>query len=187
MNKVEKRLALDDFEYDSSYSQLFELGDIVKIDFRTPQKSIEETAYICRYSNKVMLAEKIETREEFEWAKRLGCSFMQGYFFAKPMIMSKNSLTPLPVNFMRVMQLISQPEPEFSDIVDVISCDTAMCQRLLRLINSVYFGHDFIQICCSIFFYLIVNYFYNCINRFTKIVWWYICSHTYCNTACTIY
>ena len=34
-------LALDDFEYDSSYSQLFELGDIVKIDFRTPQKSIE--------------------------------------------------------------------------------------------------------------------------------------------------
>ena len=45
-----------------------------------------------------------------------------------------------PVNFMRVMQLISQPEPEFSDIVDVISCDTAMCQRLLRLINSVYFG-----------------------------------------------
>ena len=70
-------LALDDFEYDSSYSQLFELGDIVKIDFRTPQKSIEETAYICRYSNKVMLAEKIETREEFEWAKRLGFIFME--------------------------------------------------------------------------------------------------------------
>lgn len=133
-------LALDDFEYDHSYSELFELGDIVKIDFRTPQKSIEETAYICRYCNKLMLAEKIESQEEFEYAKRLGCSFMQGYFFAKPTIMSKNSLTPLPLNLMRVMQLVSQPEPEFSDIVDVISCDTAMCQRLLRLINSVYFG-----------------------------------------------
>lgn len=133
-------LALDDFEYDNSYSQLFELGDIVKIDFRTPQKSIEETAYICRYCNKLLLAEKIETQEEFEWAKKLGCSFMQGYYFAKPTIMSRNSITPLPVNFMRVMQLVSQPEPEFSDIVDVISCDTAMCQRLLRLINSVYFG-----------------------------------------------
>ena len=87
-----------------------------------------------------MLAEKIESQEEFKWAKKLGCSFMQGYYFAKPTIMSKNSITPLPVNFMRVMQLVSQPEPEFSDIVDVISCDTAMCQRLLRLINSVYFG-----------------------------------------------
>lgn len=133
-------LALDDFEYDNSYSELFELGDIVKIDFRTSQKSIEETAYICRYCNKLMLAEKIESQEEFEYAKRLGCSFMQGYFFAKPTIMSKHSITPLPVNFMKVMQLVSQPEPEFSDIVDVISCDTAMCQRLLRLINSVYFG-----------------------------------------------
>ena len=133
-------LALDDFEYDHSYSELFELGDIVKIDFRTPQKSIEETSYICRYCNKLMLAEKIESQEEFEYAKRLGCSFMQGYFFAKPTIMSKSSLTPLPLNLMRVMQLVSQPEPEFSDIVDVISCDTAMCQRLLRLINSVYFG-----------------------------------------------
>ena len=133
-------LALDDFEYDNSYSQLFELGDIVKIDFRTPQKSIEETAYICRYCNKLLLAEKIESQQEFEWAKKLGCSFMQGYYFAKLTIMSRNSITPLPVNFMRVMQLVSQPEPEFSDIVDVISCDTAMCQRLLRLINSVYFG-----------------------------------------------
>lgn len=133
-------LALDDFEYDHSYSELFELGDIVKIDFRTTKKSIEETAYICRYCNKLLLAEKIETQEEFEYAKRLGCSFMQGYYFAKPTIMSKSSLTPLPVNLMRVMQLVSQPEPEFSDIVDVISCDTAMCQRLLRLINSVYFG-----------------------------------------------
>lgn len=133
-------LALDDFEYDNSYSELFELGDIVKIDFRTPQKSIEETAYICRYSNKLMLAEKIESQEEFEYAKRLGCSFMQGYYFAKPTIMSKNSVTPLPINLMKVMQLVSQPEPEFSDIVDVISCDTAITQRLLRLINSVYFG-----------------------------------------------
>ncbi|MGN1339264.1 MAG: EAL and HDOD domain-containing protein [Oscillospiraceae bacterium] len=133
-------LALDDFEYDNSYSELFELGDIVKIDFRTAQKSIEETAYICRYSNKLMLAEKIESQEEFEYAKQLGCSFMQGYYFAKPTIMSRNSITPLPMNLMRVMQLVSQPEPEFSDIVDVIACDTAMTQRLLRLINSVYFG-----------------------------------------------
>ncbi len=132
-------LALDDFEYYNCYSALFKLGDLVKIDFRTPQKSIEETAYICRYCNKLMLAEKIESHEEFEYAKRLGCTFTQGYYFARPTIMSKNSIQPLPVNFMRLMQLVSQPEPEITDIVEVISHDTAICQRLLRLINSVYF------------------------------------------------
>lgn len=133
-------LALDDFEFHNTYSELFQLGDIVKIDFRIPQDKIEETAYVCRYCNKIMLAEKIETAEEYEYAKRLGCTFTQGYYFARPTILSRDSVVPLTMNFMQVMQLVSQPEPEISDIVEVISRDTAMCQRLLRLINSVYFG-----------------------------------------------
>ena len=54
--------------------------------------------------------------------------------------MSRTSIQPLPINFMQVMQLVSQPEPEIAEIVEVISRDTAMCQRLIRLINSVYFG-----------------------------------------------
>lgn len=133
-------IALDDFEYSGAYNDLFALGDLVKIDFRTPQKSIEETAYVCRYSNKLMLAEKIETKSEFEYAKKLGCTYMQGYYFARPAIMSGSSIQPLPVNLMEVMQLMAQPEPEIRDIVEVMSRDTAMCQRILRLINSVYFG-----------------------------------------------
>lgn len=133
-------IALDDFEYSGAYNDLFALGDLVKIDFRTPQRSIEETAYVCRYSNKLMLAEKVETQAEFEYAKKLGCTYMQGYFFARPSIMSGSSVQPLPVNLMEVMQLVAQPEPEIRDIVDVMSRDTAMCQRILRLINSVYFG-----------------------------------------------
>ena len=133
-------IALDDFEYSNAYSELFQLGDLVKIDFRTAQKSIEETAYVCRYSNKLMLAEKIETREEFEYAKKLGCTYMQGYYFAKPSIMSGSSIQPLPVNLMQVMQLISEPDTDIDAIVEVMSRDTAMCQRILRLINSAYFG-----------------------------------------------
>ena len=133
-------IALDDFTYSGAYNDLFALGDLVKIDFRTPQKLIEETAYVCRYSNKLMLAEKVETKTEFEYAKKLGCTYMQGYYFARPAIMSGSSIQPLPVNLMEVMQLMAQPEPEIKDIVDVMSRDTAMCQRILRLINSVYFG-----------------------------------------------
>lgn len=133
-------IALDDFEYSGAYNDLFSLGDLVKIDFRTSQKSIEETAYVCRYSNKLMLAEKVETKAEFEYAKKLGCTYMQGYYFARPSIMSGNSIQPLPVNLMNIMQLMAQPDVEITEIVDVISRDTALCQRILRLINSVYFG-----------------------------------------------
>ncbi len=133
-------IALDDFEYSGAYNDLFRLGDLVKIDFRVSTKSIEETAYVCRYSNKIMLAEKIETREEFEYAKKLGCTFMQGYYFAKPAIMSGISSHPLPVNLLEVMRLLSDPETEVSAVADILERDSAMTQRVLRLINSVYFG-----------------------------------------------
>ncbi|MGN0679109.1 MAG: EAL and HDOD domain-containing protein [Oscillospiraceae bacterium] len=133
-------IALDDFEYSGAYNDLFRLGDLVKIDFRASTKSIEETAYVCRYSNKIMLAEKIETREEFEYAKKLGCTFMQGYYFAKPAMMTGYSTQPVPVNLLEVMRLLSNSDVEISAISDVLERDSAMTQRILRLINSVYFG-----------------------------------------------
>lgn len=133
-------IALGGFGYSGAYNDLFALGDLVKIDFRTPQKSIEETAYVCRYSNKLMLAEKVETQAEFEYAKKLGCTYMQGHYFARPSIRSDSGVHPLPASLMEVMRLMAQPEPEIKDIVEVMSRDTALCQRILRLINSVYFG-----------------------------------------------
>lgn len=133
-------IALDDFEYSHAYSDLFQLGELVKIDFRAPKRTIEETAYVCRYSNKIMLAEKIETYEEFEYAKKLGCTFMQGYYFAKPAIMTGMSFQPLPVNLLEIMQLLASPDAEVNEIAEVLSRDSALTQRILRLINSVYFG-----------------------------------------------
>ena len=65
---------------------------------------------------------------------------MQGYYYMRSAVAAGNSVQPLPANLMQVMQLMAQPEPEIKDIVEVMSRDAAMCQRILRLINSVYFG-----------------------------------------------
>lgn len=114
--------------------------DLVRIDIKQPQKTVEKTAYVCRYSNKLMLAENVETPSDFECAKKLGCTYMRGYYFARPAANTESNIQPLPVNLMSTMQLMASPEPEIKDIVDVMSRDAAMCQRILRLINSVYFG-----------------------------------------------
>ena len=62
-------LALDDFVYSSKFEPLIELSKIIKIDFRlTPLDEIEEMVkYLSRYPLK-LLAEKIETYEEFQKA-----------------------------------------------------------------------------------------------------------------------
>lgn len=119
-------------------SDQFPLGDIVRIDFNAPQKTIEELAYVCRYSNKLMIAQNVEMQSQFETAKKLGCTYIQGGYFAHPIM--TNGIQPLPANLLQTMRLMAEPDPEIKDIVDVMSRDYALCQRILRLINSVYFG-----------------------------------------------
>ncbi len=133
-------IALKDFEYSKSCDEIFRFADIVEIGFGKPVKAIEETAYVCRYSNKLMLAADIEDRERFDYARQLGCTFMEGLFFAKPEIDFDNGIRPLPASISGAISIMSKPDVEIEEIVNVLSVDSAVCQRLLRLINSVYFG-----------------------------------------------
>ena len=131
-------LALDDYEYNDSTRALFELADIVKLDFRSSREAIERTASKCIELNKTMLAEKVETQLEVEYAKRLGCSYMQGYFFAKPLLMTHKANTPMAKTFLHILGLVYSPDPDYEEIAAVISTDVVLTIRLLRLINLMY-------------------------------------------------
>lgn len=131
-------VVLDGFEYSPETEKFLDLGDIVKIDFRISPIIIEQTANACKNAGKAMLAGGVETFGELEYSERLGCTYAQGFFFAKPA--EEENLQPLPANIIRAMQLMSQGEPELSDIVEALSQDAAICGEILKLINSVYFG-----------------------------------------------
>src|ERR1700676_4974011 len=79
------QLALDDFTGQPGYEPLIELADIIKVEF--PALSVAERKAICKEYGKRgirMLAEKVETRQEFEQALDMGYDLYQGYFFARP-------------------------------------------------------------------------------------------------------
>lgn len=133
-------IALDDFAFDEKYKLLFELGDIIKIDFRTSKQSIEETSYMCRYAGKVMLAEKVETIKEVEYAVSLGCTFMQGYYFAKPVILTRKTINPMQKTFMQLISMLNSPEVEIEELADMISIDGSLVVRLLKLVNSAFYN-----------------------------------------------
>lgn len=138
LKKLGYILALDDYEYNDSTRALFELADIVKLDFRSSREAIERTASKCIELNKTMLAEKVETQLEVEYAKRLGCSYMQGYFFAKPLLMTHKANTPMAKTFLHILGLVYSPDPDYEEIAAVISTDVVLTIRLLRLINLMY-------------------------------------------------
>ena len=75
-------LALDDFVFHESYLPLMELADIIKIEFSIVDYDMQRQL-INKYGDKIkFLAEKIETREEYQMALEMGYSYFQGYFLA---------------------------------------------------------------------------------------------------------
>ncbi|HIK91758.1 MAG TPA: HDOD domain-containing protein, partial [Planctomycetes bacterium] len=83
-----------------------------------------------------LLAEKIETHEEFEFCRELGFDYFQGYFLSKPRMVSGKSI---PTNTITAVQLIgelSDPDVDFEDVVKTMGADPSLCYKLLKFINS---------------------------------------------------
>lgn len=128
------------FDHSDAYNKLFALADVVGIDIKAPKELLKEAEEKCYRSNKQLYAKNVNTNSDFEYAVRMGCKYLQGYFYARSSAVAGGSIKPIPANLIEVMHLMAQPEPEIKDIVDVMSRDAALCQKILKLINSVYFG-----------------------------------------------
>lgn len=133
-------LALDDFVYDRSLEPLIELAEIVKIDFRlTPIDTIHKTLYRLRRFKIKLLAEKIETPEEFSKALTMGFTYFQGYFFSKPERILIKELTATKVSMLRLLAEVTQKTTTLERLHAIISVDIAISYKLLRFLNSAYF------------------------------------------------
>src|SRR6185436_17412772 len=81
------RIALDDFRFDPGWERLVEHADAVKLDIRElPGDALAEAAERLRRPGLYLLAEKVETRAEYEHCRGLGFDAFQGYFFAEPVL-----------------------------------------------------------------------------------------------------
>ncbi|HXZ43114.1 MAG TPA: HDOD domain-containing protein [Terriglobales bacterium] len=134
-------IALDDFAVNDPRESLVSLADIIKVDMRTTSPA-DATAMVKRFRSKncQLLAEKVETRDEFLAAKKAGFAYFQGYFFRRPELMQAREIPANQANYLRLLQAISRPELEPREIEDVIKGEASLCYRLLRYLNSPVFG-----------------------------------------------
>jgi c-di-GMP-related signal transduction protein len=136
-------LAVDDFILDEDNQPLLDLIDIVKVEF--PSVSLEnQAALIKKYKRRVkFLAEKIETREEYAAAIKLGYDLFQGYFFSKPSMMNSKDIGFINTNLIRIIEELNLPNPSYKKISDIIQMDLGLSYKLLRLVNSAYISPRF--------------------------------------------
>lgn len=128
-------IALDDFAQTYQTYPLTPLADIIKYDLLvTPLDTIATDIRIGLAQGKTLLAEKVETKEEFLKAKAMGFTLFQGYFFSKPSIAGRSlNSPPSQIQYLRLVSEINQDVPSFNRLANLIEQDVTLSYRLLRL------------------------------------------------------
>jgi len=134
------KIALDDHEYSESHNDIYDVVNIVKIDILT--SNFDELPDIMRAFRKTklkVLAEKVETVEQFQACFRMGFDYFQGYFFERPMILDRKRID---ISGMAMLKLLQQlvMEASIAEIEQTFKENPTLSYNLLRLVNSVGIG-----------------------------------------------
>jgi EAL and modified HD-GYP domain-containing signal transduction protein len=131
-------LALDDFVYKPQWDRFLKLVKLIKFDITiTPLNDIHPIIKKLKDHKQIkLLAEKIETQEEYEVAAGMGFDYFQGYFFAKPTMMKHNDIDYNYGLVVAIYAEIMSPNPDLTKIAALFELDAALAYKLLRLINS---------------------------------------------------
>ncbi len=136
-------LALDDYVFEERLEPFLKLADIIKIDIMASglEGLSDRVKALSRYNVK-LLAEKVETAEEVEACKQLGVSYFQGYFFAKPKVVSGKKITGNQLATMQLLSELNRADVTTDELVELIQQDIAISYKLLRYVNSAIYSFN---------------------------------------------
>jgi c-di-GMP phosphodiesterase len=134
-------LALDQFRYTPGLEPLLKMVDIVKLDMAAlgPEELARQT-FKLRSHGLTLVAERIETYDDFQLAKAAGADLFEGYFFCQPHLIAGRAIPPSRMALMRLASALQDPTIALAELLPLISGDVALSYRLLKYINSAYFG-----------------------------------------------
>ncbi len=137
------RLALDDYVGDETlYDKVLELVEVVKVDVMGV--SADNLATVTQRLKRRpvrLLAEKVNSKEQAERCLSLGYELFQGYYFAKPTLITGRRLSPVETALMRLMGLLMS-DAETVEIVAVFKQNPDLLVKLLRVVNTAGVGAD---------------------------------------------
>jgi len=131
------KFAVDDvIEHSSDLDQLVSLIDIIKVDIKgVAPDALAQLVTSLNKTGKRLLAEKVETIDEFKLCMELGFEYFQGYYFARPVILSGRKIAPTEVVLLRLLELVNS-NADNQTIETAVKRDALVSLNLLRLVNS---------------------------------------------------
>ncbi len=134
-------IALDDFVLTREWLPLLKVADIIKLDVKAMPlpKTLALIEKLKRY-DLVLLAEKVETYDEFHVLKSAGCQLFQGFFLSKPNLVAGKRISVNQASMLSLLTKINNPLVDFNELGKIISHDVGLSYKLLRYINSAFFA-----------------------------------------------
>jgi EAL and modified HD-GYP domain-containing signal transduction protein len=141
LSKMGVTLALDDYIFDPVWDPLLPQVQIVKLEIPAlSMEQIRQELPKLRQHNLTVLAEKIESREEYEALHEMGIDLFQGFYFSRPDLIGAQRLEENQAVVLRLLSELNHPDTEIEQIESLVSQDAGLSYKTLRYINSAAIG-----------------------------------------------
>lgn len=138
------RVALDDFVYSDVWKPLIQIASFIKLDVMSlgvdGVKEQLAQLRLCGNTKGKLVAEKVETHEEFELYKELGFDYFQGYFLCRPHVMAGNAVPASHSVITSLLAELSKDDYDVDRVSRIICQDPRLSYKLMRVVNSASFG-----------------------------------------------
>ena len=141
LHRAGYRIALDDYVPNPSTQRLLAYADLVKVDVLATDVAGQAAIAAEMHRRGIrMLAEKVETREQFHLSMSMGYQYFQGYFFCRPETVTMKDIPCSQLAYMQMLSLANQNYFDVDKLEQAILREPSLCYRLLRYLNSASFG-----------------------------------------------
>lgn len=137
-------IALSDYPLDGASSQFFSYAEYLILDYQSPYfTSLAETA-ISRLPNTRLVIGGVHNLIDYNELSRgkFNRALFFGDFYSQPITMGVHRLSPIKANVLQLLRQTSEPDFEFSEIINIIERDPSLTLTLLKFLNSAAVGLD---------------------------------------------
>lgn len=130
-----RTIALDDFIFKKKYLPFIELADIIKLDIEVikPESLAPLIRKVKDISGCRIVTERVETKDQFQNCLEAGSDFFQGYYFAKPEIVSGKKLNVSQLSVLMLIQKLNMPSIGLQQIIEVVEKDVSLVHKLIKI------------------------------------------------------
>ncbi len=134
-------IALDDYVLTEDKEPFFDVVDIVKVDvLDCDYDDLAVKAKELKGRGIKLLAEKVETHEDYEKLRDMGFDYFQGYYFSKPKIYNEQTIKPNRLAVLRLLAMLQDKDCQFAELEQIICQDVSMSYKVLRIVNSALYN-----------------------------------------------